>query len=461
MARDSIPTGRLRRAAKVGRLAGGQAARSYASRAANLTRSDEGRREASERRQLEAAEQIFEVLGNMKGAAMKVGQVASFVDTGAFPPEFQERIQRKLAELRDAAPRVPFERMRDVIEDDLDRPLEDAFADFEEEAVAAASIGQVYRARLHDERQVAVKVQYPGVARAVRADLQNLGLIMRAAKRIAPGMDTKAMTSEIRERLTDELDYEHEAQSHRAFARAWRGHPFIYVPPVVTSLSGEHVLVSEWVDGLGFEEVRELDRPTRDRFGEIVFRFFFGSLYRYGHFSGDPHPGNYKLMDDGRVAFLDFGMTKKLDRKHLDSEREAIRSGMDGDAESLHAQLAAMGFFDPDDDQVPPEAVLAHFRDVTRWYIEDHEVTIDKRYAGEVLIDFGDPRSEHWELMKRETMPPQSMLARRMEALTLGVLGQLEATANWHLIAREWLFGDPPSTELGELEEDFHVGAAA
>jgi predicted unusual protein kinase regulating ubiquinone biosynthesis (AarF/ABC1/UbiB family) len=461
MARDSIPTGRLRRAAKVGRLAGGQTARSYAGKAADLARSEEGRRSASERRQLEAAEQIFEVLGNMKGAAMKVGQVASFVDTGAFPPEFQERIQQKLAELRDAAPRVPFERMRGVVEDDLERPLEDVFAEFEEEAVAAASIGQVYRARLHDGRDVAVKVQYPGVARAVRADLQNLGLIMRAAKRIAPGMDTKAMTREIRERLSDELDYEHEAQSHRAFARAWRGHPFIYVPPVVTDLSGEHVLVSEWVDGLGFEEVRELDRATRDRFGEIVFRFFFGSLYRHGHFSGDPHPGNYKLMDDGRVAFLDFGMTKKLDREHLDTEREAIRAGMEGDAEALHRQLAAMGFYDADDEQVPPEAVLAHFRDVTRWYIENREVTIDKRYAGEVLIDFGDPRSEHWELMKRETMPPQAMLARRMEALTLGVLGQLEATANWHLIAREWLFGDPPSTELGELEESFHVGAAA
>jgi len=461
MARDSIPTGRLRRAAKVGRLAGGQAARSYAGRAADVTRSDEGRRTASEKRQLEAAEQIFEVLGNMKGAAMKVGQVASFVDTGAFPPEFQERIQRKLAELRDAAPRVPFERMGDVVEESLGGPLEDAFAEFEEEAVAAASIGQVYRARLHDDRQVAVKVQYPGVARAVRADLQNLGLIMRVAKRIAPGMDTKAMTREIRERLTDELDYEHEAQSHRAFARAWRGHPFIYVPPVVTSLSGEHVLVSEWVDGAGFEEVREMDRATRDRFGEIVFRFFFGSLYRNGHFSGDPHPGNYKLMDDGRVAFLDFGMTKKLDREHLDSEREAIRLGMAGDAEGLHAQLAGMGFFDPDDPEVPPEAVLAHFRDLTRWYIEDREVTIDKRYAGEVLIDFGDPRSEHWELMKRETMPPQAMLARRMEALTLGVLGQLGATANWHLVAREWLFGDSPSNELGELEESFHVGAAA
>jgi predicted unusual protein kinase regulating ubiquinone biosynthesis (AarF/ABC1/UbiB family) len=175
---DEIPTGRWRRAAKVGRLAGGQTARGYATKAANLTRSGDGRRDAAARRQLEAAEQIFEVLGQMKGAAMKVGQVASFVDTGAFPPEFRERLQAKLAELRAAAPRVPFARMREVVERDLGQRLGDAFAEFDEEAVAAASIGQVYRARLHDGREVAVKVQYPGVAQAVRADLQNLGLIM-------------------------------------------------------------------------------------------------------------------------------------------------------------------------------------------------------------------------------------------------------------------------------------------
>src|SRR5918999_4332585 len=461
MARDSIPTGRLGRAAKVGRLAGGQAARSYAGRAADLARSEEGRRSVSQRRQLETAEQTFEVLGNMKGAAMKVGQVASFVDTGAFPPEFQERIQKKLAELRDAAPRVPFERMRDVIEEGIGQPLEEAFAEFEEEAVAAASIGQVYRARLHDDREVAVKVQYPRVAQAVRADLQNLGLIMRVAKRIAPGMDTKAMTCEIRERLTDELDYEHEAQSHRAFARAWRGHPFIYVPPVVTGLSGEHVLVTEWVDGAGFEEVRELDSTTRDRFGEIVFRFFFGSLYRNGHFSGDPHPGNYKLMEDGRVAFLDFGMTKRLSRAHLDAEVTALRLGMEGDAAGLHAQLAGMGFFDEGDPELSPDAVLRHFRALTGWYTEDRPVTLDRRLVAKVLVDFGDPRSEHWELMKRETMPPDALLARRMEALTLGVLGQLGASANWHRIAREWLFGEAPSTELGAAEHPFHDRAAA
>jgi predicted unusual protein kinase regulating ubiquinone biosynthesis (AarF/ABC1/UbiB family) len=458
---DDLPTGRWRRAAKVGRLAGGQTARGYATKAANLTRSSEGRRDAAARRQMEAAEQIFEVLGQMKGAAMKVGQVASFIDTGAFPPEFQERVQAKLAELRDAAPRVPFKRMREVVESDLGERLDDAFAEFDEEAVAAASIGQVYRARLHDGRAVAVKVQYPGVAQAVRADLQNLGLIMRVAKRMAPGMDVKAMTREIRERLTDELDYEHEAQQHRSFARSWRGHPFIYVPPVVTELCGEHVLVSEWVDGRGFEEIKASERATRDRFGEIVFRFFFGSLYRNGHFSGDPHPGNYRLMDDGRVAFIDFGMTKSVSRADLEAEVRALRLLMEGDVEGLHAQLGAMGFYDPDDERVTAEAVFEHFHDVTRWYVEDRELTIDRELVSQVLIDFGDPRSRHWQLMRRETMPPQAMLARRMEALTLGVLGQLNASANWHRIAREWLFGDPPSTELGELEQPFHERRAA
>jgi predicted unusual protein kinase regulating ubiquinone biosynthesis (AarF/ABC1/UbiB family) len=458
---DDLPTGRWRRAAKVGRLAGGQTARGYATMAANLTRGEEGRRDAAARRQMEAAEQIFEVLGQMKGAAMKVGQVASFIDTGAFPPEFQERIQAKLAELRDAAPRVPFERMGKVVEDDLGEKLTDVFAEFEEEAVAAASIGQVYKARLHDGRDVAVKVQYPGVAQAVRADLQNLGLIMRVAKRIAPGMDAKAMTREIRERLTDELDYEHEAQQHRAFARSWRGHPFIYVPPVVTELCSEHVLVSEWVEAKGFEEVRGMDRATRDRFGEIVFRFFFGSLYRNGHFSGDPHPGNYRLMDDGRVAFIDFGMTRRVTREDLEAEIAAIRLGMDGDVAGLHRQLGAMGFYDPADEEFTPQAVFDHFHDVTRWYIEDRRVTVDHDLVTQVLIDFGDPRSRHWQLMRRETMPPQAMLARRMEALTLGVLGKLEATANWHRIAREWLFDDAPCTELGAAEHPFHDRAAA
>jgi predicted unusual protein kinase regulating ubiquinone biosynthesis (AarF/ABC1/UbiB family) len=453
---SKIPKGRVRRAAKVGRLAGGQTARSYATKAANLTRDEQGRRDAAQRRQMEAAEQIFDVLGQMKGAAMKVGQVASFIDTGGLPPEFQERLQEKLAELRDAAPRVPFKDMKKLIESELDAPLKEVFSEFEEEAVAAASIGQVYRARLaDDDRQVAVKVQYPGVATAVRADLQNLGLIMRVAKRIAPGMDAKAMAAEIREQLSDELDYEHEAQNQRAFARAWRGHPFIHVPDVVTSLSAEKVLVTDWVDGVGFEEVREMDEATRDRFGEIIFRFFFGSLYRNGHFSGDPHPGNYRLMPDGRVAFLDFGMTKKLSPDQVAEEIEVVRLAMEDDADGLLAQMTRMGFYKEGDEKVEAQAVLEHVQDMVAWYLDDEEITLDKETAGQILIDFGDPRSRHWNLMRRGTAPPETMLGARMQAMTLGVLGQLGCTANWHRIAREWLFGEPPSTPLGEEETDY------
>ena len=456
-----LPTGRIRRAAKVGRLAGGQTARGYATKAANLTRDEEARHAAAGRRQMEAAEQIFDVLGQMKGAAMKVGQVASFMDTGTFPPEFQDRIQAKLAELRDAAPRVPFEKMRKVVEDDLGEPLDQLFAEFAEEAVAAASIGQVYRARLHDGRDVAVKVQYPGVAQAVRADLQNLGLIMRVAKRIAPGMDAKAMTKEIRERLTDELDYEHEAQQHRAFARTWRGHPSstcrrwspTSAPSTCWSPNGWTARASRrcgrWTAPPATASARSSSASSSGRSTATVTS------------PATPIPGNYRLMPDGRVAFMDFGMTKRVSREDIDAEVGAIRAAMDGDAEELHRRLGAMGFFDPSDDLLPADAVYEHFHDVTAWYIEDREVTIDRALVAQILIDFGDPRSRHWQLMKRETMPPQSMLARRMEALTLGVLGQLEATANWHRIGREWLFGDPASTELGAAEEPFHLRAAA
>ena len=263
----SIPTSRLRRTAKLGGLVGSQGARLYATKAANLTRDEEGRRAAAERRQLKAAEHILDVLGTMKGAAMKVGQVASFVDTGTLPPEFHDRLEAKLAELRDSAPRVSFEDMRKVVERELEAPLEEVFEEFDEQAFAAASIGQVYRARLPGGRRVAVKVQYPGIAQAVRADLQNMGLIMRAAKLFAPAMDAQAMAAEIRERLIEELDYQLEAETHRRFARTWRGHPFVFVPDVVTSLSSERVLATDFVDGRSFDEVKQLPqggaRPLR------------------------------------------------------------------------------------------------------------------------------------------------------------------------------------------------------
>src|SRR5471030_1747407 len=236
MARENIPTSRVVRSATIGRLAAGQAVRQFGTRAANLVRGDEAADAALARRQVETAEQIVAVLGTMKGAAMKLGQVMSFLDVGLVPEEYREEFQRKLGELRDSAPKVAFKDMKRVIEAEYGEPVGRVFAEFDPEPIAAASIGQVYRARLRDGRAVAVKVQYPGVAAAVRADMQNLGLILRLAKRIAPGMDPKAIGEEIRSRIQEELDYELEAQNQRTIGRIFRGHPFIVIPDVITSL---------------------------------------------------------------------------------------------------------------------------------------------------------------------------------------------------------------------------------
>src|SRR6201991_1168475 len=343
MAKDRIPTSRIARTARVSGLAAGQAARQLGTRAANLGRGEEGEQAALERRNLEAAEQIVAALGTMKGAAMKLGQVMSFLDVGLVPEEHREEFQRKLAALRDAAPNVSFAGMRKVIESELGGKLSEFFAEFDPDAIAAASIGQVYKATLHDGREVAVKVQYPGVAAAVRADMQNLGMILRLMKRIAPGLDVKNTAEEIRSRIYDELDYELEAQNQRSLARIFKGHPFIVVPGVVTDLSREKVLVSEFVAGSRFDTIKEADQACRDRVGEIVFRFYFGCMYRHRQFSGDPHPGNFLLLPDDRVAFLDFGLFKVMPRNLIELELEIQRAGHEGDAQRVWEIMAEGG----------------------------------------------------------------------------------------------------------------------
>ena len=458
---DAIPVGRLRRGAQVGRLLGGEAARGYATRAANLSRSEEGRRTADLRRRQDAAEHVVAVLGQMKGAAMKVGQMASLIDWGRLPADDRDELQAKLAELRDSAPPVPFKEMQRVIEHELGDRIANLFADFEPDAAGAASIGQVYRAHLRDGRAVAVKVQYPRVAAAVRADLQNLGLLMRMLKHVAPGLDHKSMALELRERITEELDYEHEAQAQRMFARRWRGHPFIAIPAVVTNLCRERVLVTEWVDGTSFEQLKVASEATRDRVGEIVLRFFFGSLYRFGHFSGDPHPGNFLLRGDGRVAFLDFGMTKSLPRATVEAELSVLRAALEGNAVSAHAGLASLGFFERDDPRFDPARVLAHVRALNAWYADEEPLTLTPAYVSRLMVDAGDPRSDYWDLMRHETIPANSLFSNRMQGMTLAVIGQLNATANWHAAMSEWIYGAAPSSRLGIAEAEFFAGSSA
>jgi predicted unusual protein kinase regulating ubiquinone biosynthesis (AarF/ABC1/UbiB family) len=458
--KDQIPTSRVRRSARVGRLAAGQAARQLGTKTVNLARSEDAANAALEKRQVEAAEQIVAALGTMKGAAMKLGQVLSFLDVGLVPEPYREEFQRKLGQLRDAAPKVRFEDMRKVIEADLEEPLEDVFEEFEEEPIAAASIGQVYRAKLSNGRAVAVKVQYPGVNQAVRADMQNLGIILRLMKRVAPGLDVNAIGEEVRARIYEELDYELEAQNQRSMARIYRGHPFIVIPDVITRLSRERVIVQEYVVGRGFEELKRLPQDQRNRIAEIVFRFFFGSLYRHRQFSGDPHPGNFLLLDDGRMAFLDFGLFKRMSDEAVNFELTCQRAYIDGDVQTLMKLFTEQGFI-TNPDRITPEGLMAQIDDSTWWYSRDEVVQLDPGIATKIAIEMADMRSSHYHQMRHESLPSEHLFARRVEMLTMAVLSQLRAQGNFHRIAREWVLDDSPATELGEQEAEFYSRAAA
>ncbi len=459
MAGDAkIPKGRVRRSAKLGSIVGVQGARYAGTKATNVARSEEGGREKLEQRHLETAMKMVGALGQMKGAAMKLGQFASFIDTEFIPEEYREIYQEQLAKLRTAAPPMPWEKVEKVLDEEYDgEPVSELFADLEHEAFAAASIGQVHRAELLDGRRVAVKIQYPGIAEAVDADLRNAGTLVRLARALAPGLDAKAIAHELRERVMEELDYEYEAQNQRSFARAYRDHPFIYVPEVITRLSRRRVLVTELVEGLGFEQIKELPHEERSRFGEIVFRGSFGSIYHLQHFNADPHPGNYLLMEDDRVAFLDFGMTKKLDREQILLEQRAFDAASRDDPGAFREALYDLGFLKRPS-ELDAERLLEHMRAVGGWYVEDREIEITPKRVMKIIESTNDPRSEYFDLMRRESIPADELMGRRMEIGVVAVLGQLRAKRNWHRIFREWVYADPPETELGEQEWEYFEG---
>src|ERR671917_2869702 len=224
------------------------------------------------------------------------------------------------------------------------------------------------------------------------------------AKALAPGLDAKAAAEELKERVMEELDYELEAQNQRSFARGYRGHPFIYVPDVVTRLSTTRVLVTEWVDGAGFEEVKRLPQAERDRFGEIVFRFCFGSIYHLQHFNADAHPGNYLLMEDDSVAFLDFGMTKHLDKDQIELEITALEAIFDDDPERLRVALHDLGLLN-NPQKVDAELLMEHVKVVGGWYMEDREVTVDSELVMRAIAAVTDPRAGFYDLWRRENVP--------------------------------------------------------
>jgi predicted unusual protein kinase regulating ubiquinone biosynthesis (AarF/ABC1/UbiB family) len=434
--------------AQISRLAGSQGARHLAMRAANFARSDDQAMAALERRQLELAEQLVNLLGTMRGAAMKIGQSLSIVDFGLVPESHREEFQRKLAALQDRAPNVPWKKMAKQIEHGIGDRLDSVFAEFDREPVGAASIGQVYKARLKDGTPVAVKVQYPGIAGAVRSDIKNLRLFARPAQAVIPGIDLAAIIAEVEDRVLEELDYEVEAQNHRMFARHYRGHPFIRVPDVHTELCSDTVLVTDWLEGRPLASAENLGRAQRNQIAEIIFRFYLGGPFELLAFSGDPHPGNSLLLEDGTVGFIDFGLLKRIDRATADLELAGGRALAEQDAEELMRCFARQNMvFDPD--RVSPEMLIDGLLETQGWFLEDDELELTPELTNTIAAFASDLRGPIYRIFKGQQLPPAHMVQRRVEIQVLSILGQLRPIVNFHRIAREWLYGEEPVTELG------------
>ena len=325
-------------------------------------------------------------------------------------------------------------------------------AEIDREPAAAASIGQVYRARTHAGLEVAVKVQYPGIAEAVETDMRNLRMLSPVMRRMMPGLDVKEVLAELAERVTEECDYELEAGHHRRIARFWRGHPFIRVPGVDTELSRRRVLVTEWVDGIDFESVAERPDEVRDRYGEIVYRFFYSNALELGLALGDPHPGNYLLCPDDRVAFFDFGMVRRLPPEYLRREAVIFEAVREGDTETLMNGLSELGYLPGDRASWNPELLLEHMRQISWWLEAQEPVRLapeDLWRSSERLREPGG--DELIEQMRRMTLPPEALLLRRMEGLLFQFVSSLRAKAPWGALFRELVEGAEPATELGEL----------
>jgi predicted unusual protein kinase regulating ubiquinone biosynthesis (AarF/ABC1/UbiB family) len=454
-----LPTGRVTRTARVGGLVTGQGVRWAGMRAANRVRTPERAAVAEKERTAALVHELVDQLGRMRGAAMKVGQMLSMVEFDGLPDDQRDELQQKLATLRDGIPPVPFTRLEKLLRKELGAPLSSVFTHLDERAFAAASIGQVHRATTVDGDDVVVKVQYPGVAEAVETDLRNAMLLVPLVKRLAPGLDAKALGAEMRERIGEELDYELEAQNQRRIERLMRGHPFIYVPHVYTDLSTRRVLVSEYVEGERFEVVRRADEPGRDRYGEIVFRFFFGLLYRDRIALGDPHPGNYLLRADGRVCFLDFGLLRDVDPARVAAEATIALAVRDNDPERLKDALIAGGYLPAARaDLVETEFAFRLMRRAIKWYA----VPGQRRFADgdhHRGRDRERPETDQRAAIKNQvnqfTVPPESILIRRMHGVVAIVLHNLRAGADWGAIAAEYLHGEPPATALGQQEAEF------
>jgi len=456
----TIPQGRLRRTAPLAAISARAAGEGVVD---VLRRRLKGERGASLEFHVRNAERYAKVLSRSKGVLMKVGQILSFVDTSAvLEGQYGEVYRAALASLQaDAEPMEPV-LVAAVIESELGRPPEQLFAEFSPEPIAAASIGQVHTARLHDGTEVAVKVQYPGVAEAIGADLANTELLftfIKIAKGVVPqfrNFDVRAVADEIAERIAEEVDYGTELANQMEFADHYRGHPFARVPEVFPELSSDRVLTMEMVHGRRWTEIGDVDQALRNRWGEAIDRFFFGSVARFGMFNADPHPGNYLFHDDGSVTFLDFGCVKRLSPVAQRGFWDMPAAAIDNDADRLLGVCIEQGFFRADDPP-PADELLAWCRQNFASLHQPQPFTFTPEFAAQIL---GHLLSMDKDVMRHVTVPRDFVFTNRIFVGLYSILGALRATADWMAIFQEDITGRP-TTDLGRLETDFFAARSS
>ena len=408
------------------------------------------------------AERYAELLGRSKGALMKAGQMLSFaLDTPAVPAEFQSIYQSALMRLRSDAPPMAPDLARAVLERELGRPAESAFAEFDWEPLAAASIGQVHVARLKDGRAAAVKIQYPGVADAIFADLKNTELLATFLSLIVGGMSPRKLSFDLRGaarelsfRIAEELDYRLEAANQAEFAAHYRGHPFIHVPEVFAELSTDRVLTQELARGLSWSDALTAEQELRDQWAEALWRFTYGTYKHIYMFNADPHPGNYVFHEDGSVSFLDFGCVKRFRREQVEMIDAIVRACLRGDVLGTWRACVEAGFW-RSSDPVSPEEVFAFWREDWAMLWADRQFTITPEYVAKRIERRCSPKGPSANALRYITMPPDYTFMGRVEIGAASVIAQLRGRTHWGAIAAEGLEDAPALTEMGKRERAF------
>lgn len=391
--------------------------------------------------QQRTAEQLFSVLGQLKGGAMKFGQALSVFEA-ALPEELAGPYRQALTKLQEAAPPLPASSVHKALAAELGEDWRKKFLDFDDVPAAAASIGQVHRAVWkRGRRPVAVKVQYPGAGDALIADLKQLSRLSSMFRVIQPGIDVKPLLTELRERITEELDYELEAQAQRAFAAAYAGDEEIFVPPVVAA--APRVLVTEWVDGTPLAKIISGGTvDERDEAGRLMATLHFSAPERVRLLHADPHPGNFRMLPDGRLGVIDFGAVARLPEGHPEPIGRLVRLALAGDAEGVVDGLRAEGFIKPGD-SIDARTVLDFLLPMLEPVTVD-EFRFTRSWLRGEAARLGSPKSPAYQLSRHLNLPPSYLLIHRVTLGSIGVLCQLEARAPYRSILERWLPGFAP-----------------